>query len=85
MLESNAVPMVQTTTPIRLLEQALHDLDLALEFAPGVPTSSHTVVVVDGFEKPEVPVALGRYLVGTLAGAVDIDAQLCEVLLARGR
>jgi hypothetical protein len=30
------------------------------------------------------PNTMGRYLVGALAGAVDIDARLCEDLLAHG-
>jgi hypothetical protein len=81
-------PKIETasrqSTPIELLEQAVSDLDSALEFAEGMATLSHTVVVVSGFEKPDVPVALGRYLVGKLAGAVDIDARLSELLLAKG-
>lgn len=84
MIEPAIDPASQIDTPMILLEQAILDLDHALDFAAGALASSHTVVVVTGFEKPEVPVALGRYLVGALAGAVDIDAQLCEDLLARG-
>lgn len=83
-IEPAAGPVIQAHGSMDLLDGAIRDLDQALDFTTGVSTSSHTVVVIDGFEKPEVPVALGRYLVGALAGAVDIDAQLCEILLARG-
>lgn len=70
--------------PIVLLESALDEMDDAIVFNAAVPRASHTVVTVDGLEKPQVPVALGRYLVGAIAGAVDIDARLSTILLARG-
>jgi hypothetical protein len=73
-----------TQGPMVLLDQALADLDAAISFSADAKASSHTVVWVHGLEDPRVPVALGRYLVGALAGAVDIDAALCEDLLARG-
>jgi hypothetical protein len=70
--------------PMVLLEQALGDLDAAISFSAEAQAPSHTVVLVHGVEDPRVPTALGRYLVGALAGAVDIDASLSEDLLARG-
>ena len=70
--------------PMVLLEQALADLDVAISFSADAQAPSHTVVLVHGVEDPLVPRALGRYLVGALAGAVDIDAALSEDLLARG-
>jgi hypothetical protein len=75
---------VQAKAPIDLLSDALNDLATAIAFAPGVATSSHTVVAITGLETPAVSVALGRYLVGALAGAVGLDAQLSEQMLARG-
>jgi len=75
---------VTTKGPIDLLRGALRDLDEGIEFRAGVATSTHTVVVVDGLERNGVPAALGRYLVGALAGAVGLDARLSDQLLARG-
>lgn len=70
--------------PMVLLEQALGDLDAAISFPAEAQAPGHTVVLVHGVEDHRVPGALGRYLVGALAGAVDIDASLSEDLLARG-
>jgi hypothetical protein len=70
--------------PMALLGQALADLDAAISFSADAQAPSHTVVTVHGLEDPRVPAALGRYLVGALAGAVDIDASLCGDLLAHG-
>lgn len=67
-----------------LLTAALDDLDACVVFHPGTAAPSHTVVLVSGLDAAPVPAALGRYLVGTLAGAVGLDAQLSEDLLARG-
>jgi hypothetical protein len=81
----NAPPQsLAPTDPMVVLNNALAELDTAISFSAGMSVSSHTVVVVDGLDSPIVPTALGRYLVGALAGAVDIDARLCEDLLARG-
>lgn len=84
MSESAAGQVAMPQEPIALLKSALADLDNAVVFEPGLVGTSHTVVTVDGLENPEVPVALGRYLVGALAGAVDLDARLSSLLLARG-
>lgn len=75
-----ATPVV---APLALLEAALADLDAAVSFSTAI-APSHTVVVVDGLDDLRVPIALGRYLVGALAGAVDVDARLCADLLAQG-
>ena len=71
-------------SPIELLEAAIQDLEAAIEFRPGEPGSSHTVVAVNGLEAPGAATALGRYLVGALASAVGLDAKLSDQLLARG-
>lgn len=75
---------VQVKAPMDLLSEALDELASRVRFSPGVAASSHMVVTVTGLEEPGVPVALGRYLVGALAGAVGLDARLAEQLLARG-
>ncbi|MEU4238619.1 hypothetical protein [Actinoplanes sp. NPDC026619] len=73
-----------TSSVIDLLTASLSQLEKSLVFHPGSLVESHTVVQVSGLDSIEVPVALGRYLVGALAGAVGLDAQLFEDLLARG-
>ncbi|MFJ1541882.1 hypothetical protein ACIODS_25410 [Micromonospora chalcea] len=75
---------VQAKVPVDLLSDALDVLAAAVTISPAVPSTSHMVVRVDGLESPEVPGALGRYLVGAVAGAVGLDARLSEQLLARG-
>ena len=80
----DSVSALSAQGPIALLEQALADLDAAISFSDDEQALSHTVVLVRGVEDPRVPRALGRYLVGALGGAVDIDASLSEDLLARG-
>lgn len=82
----NTVPAPTTAPagPIALLENALVELDTTISFSAGAQAPSHTVVLVDGLDHPSAPTAMGRYLVGALAGAVDIDARLCQDLLARG-
>ncbi len=68
--------------PLEVIEDALSVLDqrLVLRTVPG--PSTHTVLVAADLEHPEVPPALGRYLVGVIAGAVDIDATLNRELFA---
>lgn len=75
---------VETPGVINLLTRALDNLGGAVAFQPGAPVSSHTVVTVSGLDSAQVPSALGRYLVGALAGAVGLDVRLSEDLLAKG-
>jgi hypothetical protein len=82
--DSASAQALAPATPMALLESALVDLDAAISFSAAAPAPSHTVVIVDGLDSPSVPTAMGRYLVGALAGAVDIDARLCVDLLAHG-
>jgi len=70
--------------PIDLLEDALSDLEKSIAFGAPVSTASHVVIEVTGFDDARVAPALGRYLVGALAGAVQLDARLSDVLLAIG-
>jgi hypothetical protein len=83
-VESASPHVLAAEAPMVLLESALADLDAVISFSADVTAPSHTAVIVDGLDDPCVPGALGRYLVGALAGAVDIDASLCEDLLAHG-
>lgn len=81
---NSAASAPAAAAPVNLLERALNDLGAAISLTAEVLAPSHTVVSVEGLDNPSVPSALGRYLVGALAGAVDYDARLCEALLARG-
>jgi hypothetical protein len=63
-------------SPLEIIEGALDDLVqlVTLSEAPG-PTS-HTAVVAEGLDSAQAPVALARYLLGVLAGAVQLDTSL---------
>jgi hypothetical protein len=69
--------------PLEIINEALDVLNehLALRVVEGPRT--HTALVADALGDPEVPRALGTYLVGVVAGAVDEDARLSQELLAR--
>lgn len=70
--------------PLQLLQGALNDVatNVVLEELSG--GTSHTAIVANGLQEPVTTRAFGRFLLGTLASAVDIDAQLCEQMLAQG-
>jgi len=55
---------------------------VTLREIPGA--STHTAIVADGLEQSYVSVALGRYLVGALAGIVGEDTRLTAVMLEEG-
>lgn len=55
-----------------LLSEAPGELAVAVWFRPATASSSHTAVTVTGLEEAAVLVALGWYLVGTLAGATKL-------------
>jgi hypothetical protein len=63
------------------LERALETLAAGLELQEVPGPTTHTAVVARGLDSPDVTAALGTYLVGLLAGAIDIDAQLSDELL----
>jgi hypothetical protein len=58
--------------PTDLLSEAPGELAAAVWFLPATATSSHTAVTVTGLEEAAVLVALGWYLVGTLARATKL-------------
>jgi hypothetical protein len=70
--------------PLQIIDGAISELTelVKLGHAPG-PTS-HTAVVAEGLDDPAVPAALGRYLLGVLAGAVQLDARLSEKYMLSG-
>lgn len=74
--------MTTDPPPREIIEDALEELDehLHLREVPG-PTT-HVAVRAKDLENPAVPIALGRYFVGLVAGIVDEDASLTEELLA---
>lgn len=71
-------------SPLYIIDGALNELVglVTLSEAPG-PTS-HTAVVAEGLDDPAAPAALGRYLLGVLAGAVQLDARLSEKYMLSG-
>ncbi len=72
------------TTPKELLDGALDNLAGALSFQEDTSPTSHTLVLVAGFETPEVSEALARYAVGVLAGWVQHDATIAEHFVLQG-
>lgn len=72
------------SSPLKVIEDALVDLESAITLRELEDSTSHTAIVAEGMDDPAVPTALGRYLVGALAGGVDLDARLSEALLAEG-
>jgi hypothetical protein len=72
------------SSPLEVIEGALVQLEGAITLRELDGAESHTAIAAEGMDDPAVPIALGRYLVGALAGAVDLDARLSEALLARG-
>jgi hypothetical protein len=70
--------------PIRLLDQALDDLSAAVTLTALPATPTHTALAAEGVEDPRATLALGRYLVGAVAGAIDLDATVSAALLGQG-
>ncbi len=69
--------------PIAVLDAALAELDAHLDLAVVDGPATHVALVALDVDDDAVPLALGRYLVGVVAGAVDIDARLSVELLAQ--
>lgn len=68
--------------PLDVLDAALADLDVCLELTEIAGPTTHVALAAIDVANDLVPRALGRYLVGVVAGAVDNDAALSEELLA---
>lgn len=68
-------------TPLDIIEDAVAVLCARVRLVEAPGPSSHTAVVADGLDSPEVAEALGRYLLGVIAGAVQMDATLSAALL----
>lgn len=67
-----------------IIEEAIGDLCRLVTLAEVEGPTSHTAVVADGLDDPGVPPALGHYLLGVIAGAVQLDATLADHLMPRG-
>jgi hypothetical protein len=71
-------------TPLTVLEEAIALLCARLHLTQAVGPASHTAVVATGLDDPDVARALGLYLLGVIAGAVELDASLSTQLLPVG-
>lgn len=71
-------------TPLTTVEEAIAVLCARIHLAEVAGPSSHTSVVATGLDDPEVASALGRYLLGVVAGAIELDASLSALLLPVG-
>lgn len=71
-------------SPLDLVDDALTVIAKSVTLREVPDAATHTAIVADGLEQPKVAIALGRYLVGALAGIVGEDARLSEALLEQG-
>jgi hypothetical protein len=69
--------------PVDVIRQALAVLERRLTLHEIAGPTTHVALVADELEHAEVSAALGRFIVGVVAGAVDEDTKLSEELLAR--
>ncbi|WP_143861369.1 hypothetical protein [Nocardia amikacinitolerans] len=69
---------------MKLIEDSISDIARRVAVRELRHPTSHTAIIAEGLEQPEVTLALGRYLVAVLAGLVDIDARLSTALLGTG-
>lgn len=76
--------MNSAVSPIELLEASLDELGKRVTLTERPPGTSHTAIEATGLDEPQVAQAFGRYAVGALAGAVDINASLQSYLLVGG-
>lgn len=71
-------------TPLELIDDALNEIACCVTLREMSGASTHTTIVASGLDQADVAVALGRYLVGALAGIVGEDARLSAVMLEEG-
>ena len=71
-------------SPLEILENAISDLCRLIALTEVDGPTSHTAVVAGGLDDPGVAPALGRYLLGVIAGAVQMDATLADDLMPSG-
>lgn len=71
-------------SPLQIIDAALDELHSVVSLAEVEGPSSHTAVVADGLDDPRASASLGRYLLGVLAGAVQLDATLSEKYMLSG-
>lgn len=72
------------TTPLQIIESAIEVLSASVKLVETVGPTSHTAVVAEGLDEPVVAEALGRYLLGVIAGAIQLDASLSAALIPEG-
>lgn len=72
------------SSPLQIIDDALNELADVITLSEATGATSHTAVVADGLDDPAAPAALGRYLLGVLAGAVQLDARLSAKYMLSG-
>lgn len=73
-----------TVTPTEYVKGAIDALCASVRLVEAPGASSHTAVVAAGLDDPGVAEAVGRYLLGVIAGAIQLDASLSAALLPDG-
>lgn len=71
-------------TPLQVIETAIDVLRANVKLVETAGPASHTAVVAEGLDDPVVAEALGRYLLGVIAGAIQMDASLSAALIPEG-
>lgn len=71
-------------TPIALVDDALELIARSVTLKVLSGASTHTAIVAEGLDQPDVAAAFGRYLVGAIAGIVGEDARLSAIMLEQG-
>lgn len=72
------------SSPLQIIDDALNELADLVTLSEELGPTSHTAVVAEGLDDPAAPAALGRYLLGVLAGAVQLDARLSAKYMLSG-
>jgi hypothetical protein len=72
------------SSPLQIIDAALTELGEVIVLSEATGPTSHTAVVAEGLDEPRVAVAVGRYLLGVIAGAVQLDGSLSAKYLPTG-
>jgi hypothetical protein len=72
------------SAPIQLIDAALTELGQVVVLSETAGPTSHTAIVAEGLDEPRASVAVGQYLLGVIAGAVQLDGSLSAKYLPAG-
>jgi len=70
--------------PLQIIDAALTELGQVVVLSEAAGPTSHIAVVAEGLDEPRASTAVGRYLLGVIAGAVQLDGSLSSKYLPTG-